>query len=230
MNEFFRNRDVVFYIILLISIVLTRTPIVGKYFRIVNTLIHETGHAFMALVTSAEVQRINLFTDTSGSAITKSGNWFSKFFTSLAGYPFSSLAALLFFYLIKQHQYVYITYILAGLAVVNLIFFVRNGYGIFWLITFSVILGVLIYFNDDFSLFATSILFSFIVLTDAIISSIHLFIICLHSPEKSGDAKNLATLTFIPALIWTLIFVAFNGWITYYTIVNYFPLQFLHHT
>lgn len=227
MSEFFRNRDVVFYIILIVSIILTRTPFVGKYFRIVNTMIHESGHALVALITSAQVLQINLFTDTSGSAVTKSSNWFSKFFTSLAGYPSSAMAALLFFYLIKQHHYNYIIYGLGALAVINLIFFVRNAYGIFWLVTFIIISGVLIYFNDDFSLFSVSVFFSFIVLTDALISVIHLFIICFKTPDKSGDAKNLATLTFIPALIWTLLFLAFNIWIIYYTIINYFPLHFV---
>ena len=227
MSEFFRNRDVVFYIILVVSIILTRTPFVGKYFRIVNTMIHESGHALVALITSAQVLQINLFTDTSGSAVTKSSNWFSKFFTSFAGYPSSALAALLFFYLIKQQHYIYIIYGLGALAVINLIFFVRNAYGLFWLVTFIIISGTLIYFNDDFSLFSVSVFFSFIVLTDAFISAIHLFIICFKTPDKSGDAKNLSTLTYIPALIWTLVFLAINTIIIYYTIINYFPLHFV---
>ena len=225
MSAFFRNRDVVFYIILLLSIVLTRIPFVGKYFRIVNTLIHESGHALVALLTSAEVQQINLFTDTSGSAITKSGNWFSKFFTSLAGYPSSALAAMLFFYLIKQQSYVYIIYGLGVLAAINLLFFVRNGYGIFWLVTFILILAALIYFKDDFALFCFSVFFSFIVLTDAIISAFHLLIISFHSPEKAGDAKNLSTFAFLPAMVWALVFLAFNCWIIYYTVLNYFPFH-----
>ena len=96
MNDFFKNQTVIFYIFLAISIVLSRLPIIGKYFIGINTLIHETGHALMALFLSGKVHRIDLSSDTSGSALTSTDNKFKSFLVSIIGYPFSSIIALKF--------------------------------------------------------------------------------------------------------------------------------------
>jgi len=120
-------------------------------------LIHESGHAIVALITSAEVSAYKFvyryFRKCSllNQAIGLAGSLL-LWQVSIIG-----ITAMLFFYLIKDHHYTYIVYILGGLSIVNLIFFVRNGYGIFWLVTFILILGALIYFNDDFSLFSSSV-------------------------------------------------------------------------
>ena len=99
------DQNILFYILLFISVIIARLPVVGKYFQVVYTLVHESAHAIMAIFTSGKVFRIELFSNTSGSALTQSNNKFSQFLVSLAGYPLSSFVAYLFFYFIHHENY-----------------------------------------------------------------------------------------------------------------------------
>lgn len=226
MQKIFQNSTVIFYIFLGVSLVITRLPWIGKYFRGLNTLIHETGHSVMALILSGNVHRIDLSSDTSGSVITSTDSVFKRFLVTIAGYPFSSVAALIFFYFLEQKAYQYVVYPLIGLAVFNLILFVRNIYGIFWLLSFTVISAAVIFFDNDMLWFAFSLLLAFIVLTESFISTINLIIISLKTPKLAGDAKNLNEITHLPVMFWSLLFMGFSGYISYKTIFLYFPAIF----
>lgn len=223
MQKIFQNQTVIFYVFLGVSLVITRLPWIGKYFRGVNTLIHETGHAIMALILSGNVYRIDLSSDTSGSVLTSTNNGFKRFLVSFAGYPFSSLIALVFFYFIEQKAYQYVVFPLIGLVVLNLILYVRNAYGIFWLLTFAAIIFAVIYFDEEMLWFAFSLLCSFIILTDAVISAINLLIISIKTPKSAGDAKNIADITHFPAVFWSIVFLLISGFLAFKTIVLYFP-------
>jgi hypothetical protein len=219
------NRDTVFYILLVISLILTRVPIVGIYFRVVNTMIHETGHALMALFSSGSVLRVEYFSNTEGNALTKSSGRLGSILVSLAGYPFSSAMGLLFFYLIHSGWEVVVLYIVAGLAFINLLFFVRNRYGIFWLITFLLVTGSVLYFQQEFLLFAFPVFIAMIVMVDSLLSAVHLLLISLHTPKKAGDAKNLKKFTGIPAFVWALLFMAFASYTVYLSVSLFFNLN-----
>ena len=226
MEKFFQNQTVIFYILLTSSLVITRLPFIGKFFRVVNTLIHESGHALMALLLSGKVYRIDLFSDTSGSAITATKNGFSRFLVSLAGYPSSALFAYFCFYCIEQNSANYVVYILTGIAVLNLIFYVRNTYGIFWLISFLAVSVLVIYIKDAMLMIGFSLLCSLIILTDAVISGINLLIIAVKTPKTAGDAKNLNDATHLPAIIWAFLFLAFSVFMAYKTVWTFFPKIF----
>ncbi|MCK9618854.1 MAG: M50 family metallopeptidase [Lentimicrobiaceae bacterium] len=219
------NRDTVFYILLVISLILTRVPIVGIYFRVVNTMIHETGHALMALFSSGSVLRVEYFSNTEGNALTKSSGRLGSILVSLAGYPFSSAMGLLFFYLIHSGWEVVVLYVVAGLAFINLFFFVRNRYGIFWLITFLLVTGSVLYFQQEFLLFAFPVFIAMIVMVDSLLSAVHLLLISLHTPKKAGDAKNLKKFTGIPAFVWALLFMAFASYTVYLSVSLFFNLN-----
>ncbi|MCX6230885.1 MAG: M50 family metallopeptidase [Bacteroidetes bacterium] len=226
MEKFFQNPTVIFYTLLACCLVITRLPLIGKFFRVVNTLIHESGHAIMALLLSGKVHRIDLFSDTSGSALTATKNGFSRFLVSLAGYPTSALFAFLCFYLIEQNSGIYVVYIITGIAILNLILYVRNAYGIFWLISFIAIAVFIVYKKNQFIINGFSLLCSFIILTDAVISGIHLLVIAIKSPKTAGDAKNLNEATHLPIVFWALVLLAFSVVIAYKTIWMFFPKLF----
>jgi len=220
----YQDKEVYFYLLLIISIILTRIPLIGKYFRVVNTLFHESGHGIMAMITSGKILKIELFSDTSGSASTLSKNKFGQFLIALAGYPVSSIFAFVFFYLIYTGNYFFILYILAGITLINLIFFVRNAYGIFWLISFAAILFVIFYYGDDFIRFGTCVFFSSIILSDSLISSFLLIVISYRDSKKAGDATNLKNITHIPSIFWAVLFFLQAVIFAYLTISQYFPL------
>lgn len=74
-----------FCLFLLLAFLLIHVPLVGNYVKIINTLIHETGHAIIALI-GVKVETISLFMNSEGATISNQSTWVGSFFTSIAGY------------------------------------------------------------------------------------------------------------------------------------------------
>ncbi len=205
----------IFYACFLLAAVLSLIPLVGKFLNVLNTLFHESGHAIMALLTGGGVMNIKLSADTSGAAQTKSKYWLGKVLTSLAGYPSAALTAWLFFWMIHQQMVNYIFYIIISLLLINLILWVRNTFGIIWLLVMGLLTAAVYMYADNqiqryFGVFCASIL-----LFQSIYSAFTLLIISVKQPNKAGDAKNLSTFTYMPALIWALLFFSFALFVAY---------------
>lgn len=195
-----------FYTLVGVTVLVLRIPFIGKILRVANTMVHESGHAFMALFTSGSVVSIDLFHDTSGTAVTKSSTWISKFLVALSGYFASSVIAYLLFALLKEGRHVMVAYLLMGLALLNIIFWVRNAYGLLWLLGFVGINAWLIYAHNAIGLQASAIVFSTAILAESLISALIILYLSFMASEKSGDAKNLKDFTGIPAAFWGLLF------------------------
>ncbi len=215
--------QLVFYILLLVSVLLTRIPVLGKYFRSVNTLVHEAGHTFTTLILSGEVIAVNLFADTSGTTVTKAKNKFSQALIALAGYPVSTLTGWLCLYLLYNGNNLYILFILTSIALIIMILSLRNMYGLFWAGTFVVLNLLLVYFNNNTLIHAFAAFYSVVIFTDAIISSLVLFVLAIKQPKKAGDATNLQKITKIPAVVWALALLVFTLFISWFSVINYFP-------
>jgi len=223
MNWIAANTQIVFYLLLITAIFLTRIPVLGKYFRSVNTLVHEAGHALVALLLSGEVIAINLFADTSGTTVTKSKSRLAQILISLAGYPFSALAGWLCLFLLYKGFYLHILFVLTSIALIIMILSLRNTYGLFWAGTFVILNLLLIYFNNKTLTYAFASFYAVVVFSDAIISSLILVALAFRQPKKSGDAANLQKFTKIPAAVWAIILLAFTVFISWLSVVNYFP-------
>ena len=217
------NPQILFYILLVTALLLTRIPVLGKYFRSVNTLVHEAGHAFVTLLLSGEVIAVNLFADTSGTTVTKAKGKFSKALIALAGYPVSALTGWLCLLLLYKGYDLYILFILTSIALIIMILSLRNMYGLFWAGTFVVLNLLFIYFNNKTLIHAFATFYSVIIFTDAIISSVVLFVLSIKQPKKAGDATNLHKATKIPAVVWAILLLAFTLFISWLSVINYFP-------
>lgn len=212
-----------FYLILVFTLIITRIPVIGKYFRVVDTMIHETAHALMAVFTSGKVISINLFSDTSGSTLTKSPNKFSQILVALAGYPVSSLVALLMMYLITSGNNLLIIFILVSVAISGMVLFIRNGYGLVWAGSFCVLNFMVIYFDNQIVIKSLSIFYTLIILTDSIIAPLYLLVLSVTQSAKAGDATNLQKTTYIPAVFWALLFSGIAVYCGYQAVVTGFP-------
>lgn len=212
-----------FYLLLLLSLVLTRIPYVGKFFRVVNTMLHEFGHASMALLLKGEVVRINLFSDTSGNTMTKVNGKFSAFLVSLSGYPFSAIIAFFIFYLINNNFTILAIIIFMSFGLISLILFVRNSYGIIWLLSFLIISGIILQQNSLKILYFWSVFNGSLLLIDSLVSSLVLLKISIQNPSGAGDAFNLKKITHFPAWFWALFFTSVNIYLAYLTILISFP-------
>lgn len=217
------HQSLVFYILLITALLLTHIPVLGKYFRSVNTLVHEAGHAFTTLILSGEVISVNLFADTSGTTVTKAKGKFPQAVIAMAGYPVSALTGWLLLFLLHKGLTLYILFILTSIALIITILSLRNAYGLFWAGTFIVLNLLLIYYNNRGLILVFSTFYAVIIFTDAVISSVVLFVLSIRQPRKAGDASNLQKITKIPAVAWSILLLVFTLFISWLSVTHYFP-------
>ncbi|MGJ7912698.1 M50 family metallopeptidase [Neobacillus sp. LXY-1] len=195
-----------FFLFLILAFLLIHVPIIGNYIRVIDTLIHESGHAFMALL-GGNVQTISLFSNSEGATLSNQTTWIGSFFTSLAGYTFASFMAFLAFLLIGRRKQILLIDILLGFIFCNLIFWVRNPYGIFWLCSFAA--GFLFLLIKGTPAFRDHLLLliACILLVDSLQSAYEVMYLSIFYPQAAGDAANLANLTkIVPTLAWGVLF------------------------
>lgn len=212
--DFVRSNWVLLLFIAL-GFLLPRIPVVGKFFNIINTALHEFGHALMALVTGGSVDKIELFNDTSGTTTTKSGSRFSAFLVSVTGYPFAASVAWLSFYLIKQGAEQGLVIGLSILFAVMLLFWIRNWYGALWVVLFCVGNGLLLYYGEPEWLHYVALFYAVMILMESITSTVTIVVLAIRDGDKAGDATNLAKTTHVPAFFWAILFLAYTGWVCY---------------
>jgi hypothetical protein len=191
-------------------------------------MIHESGHAIMALVTNGKIERIDLFADTSGQALTISNNSFFSFLVVLAGYPFASIATWGLFILLSRQQFYFIIYFSLGLMLLNLILWVRNSYGILWLISCIGGLGALIYFENNQLTEYVALVICVAAISEAVYSAWIVFYLSFKMPKSSGDAYLLSQITYIPAFIWGILFLAqalYFAWLSILHFWNVYPIS-----
>lgn len=217
------DQGVIFYASMLLAFLLLRVPRLNSYLRTINTLLHESGHALVAVLMSGEAIEIKLNSNTSGSALTRTPSKAKAFWVSFSGYPLAALGSMLLMALAHHKDYRTGFLILISIAIINLIVFVRNNYGIFWLITFILVLFSINAFLDPP---LALVLFRFIVLITFIEGVTSTFVIVslgLTKRKKAGDITIMEKLSGIPASVLALIMVLVVGFITYITISRFFP-------
>jgi len=177
----------------------------------------------MTLALSGEVISVNIFSDTSGTTVTKAKGKLSQALISLAGYPASALTGWLCLFLLARGHYQYIVLGLTSISLIMMILSLRNWYGLFWAGTFVVINLLLLYFNNPAIIFVFATFYTLIIFADAIISSIVLMALSIKQPKKAGDATNLNKATKLPAVFWALILLVFTLFLSWQSVINYFP-------
>jgi hypothetical protein len=198
-----------------LALLLPRIPVIGKWFNLINTAIHELGHALMALILEGSVKKIELFNDASGTTTTSTKTKFGSFLVAIVGYPFASVVSWFIFYLINVG---YEKGLLLGISILflfMLILWIRNIYGAIWIIAFCGINGYLIYLNDLHYIQIAALLYAVFIAVDALFSALTIFFFSIKQKDKAGDATLLKKITHIPAFIWGLLFAGFAGGVFY---------------
>ncbi|WP_248929544.1 M50 family metallopeptidase [Paenibacillus hamazuiensis] len=197
---------------LLVSAFLTHLLPFSSFFRNLDTMIHEFGHALVTLALSGKVMYIELFVDHSGvtySMVTKS--W-SLIPISLAGYATASLFAMFLFISYAEGRQRLGLQLITLIAVVCLLLFVRNQFGIFWLIGFIALNIVMLALAPRWLLHFYYLLLAFLSLEESVFGPLTLAVSAYLDPSKAGDATNLARTTGIPAIAWGALFSLFALW------------------
>jgi hypothetical protein len=192
--------------------VLTEWLPFSPYFRNLDTMIHEFGHALLTLVLSGDVRYIHLYEDHSGVTLSAVKEGWRLIPVALSGYVTASLFAVLLFYMVRHDMHRTGLLIITAVAFLSLALFVRNAYGIQWLIGF---IGI----NVFFLLFpvrwlrAGYVLFlAFLSLTESVTSAVTIAVMSWLEPGRAGDATQLARMTGIVAPVWGGLFALFALW------------------
>jgi hypothetical protein len=192
-------------------------------FRIFVTFIHEGGHALAALVTGNSVASLSVATNASGETYTTQGGLISEVFISSAGYLGSMAFGALLLILIRKAVAARIVLLSCGI----LIFALTMIYGLFkpifsmsaWSgIPFTLFAGLFITASLILiARFATAKVATFFVsflAVQCVLNALFdlktvFFLSNPFGPTVPTDAVNMAHATGIPAIFWTVIWIAF---------------------
>jgi len=197
-----------FGVILLVTAFLTRFVPFSDFFRNVDTLVHELSHAVVTLLLSGDVRVIYLFADQSGVTYAAYSSAWKAIPISLAGYIGSALFSVLLFKLYAARKERTGLLIVAILAALGLILFVRNGYGMLWCGGYAALTFVIYMIAPPWLQKGYYLLIAFICLVESALSPLILIWLSLVDPSSAGDAAGLRGVTYVPAFVWSLVFMA----------------------
>lgn len=189
-----------------LALLVIQIPVVGPFFKIVNTLIHESSHAFMSLLLQGKVLQIQLFANTGGVTYTEFSSRVASILTSAAGYIGSSVVAFCLAVLSAKGKHTISLWLFVIISTVNLLLWVRNLFGILWLLLFIGLLIFALWRRGSWSVVLSVGLFLF-VLAESMSSSFVILWLSLFRPAEAGDATNLAQDTLLPAGFWGVLFM-----------------------
>ena len=184
-------------------------------FRLLVVLIHECGHAIATIATGGRVLEIRINPNEGGVAITQGG---IRWIVLSAGYLGSAIFGVLILYLSLFRNVR--RYILKGLGVIILLvilFYVRDLFTLgYSLVTALVLIFIGIKSNATLELY----LLQFLGITSSLYALFDIRSDLLHlSPNPMSDASQLAQITFIPALIWGILWAILSVFLIYKVLI-----------
>jgi len=194
--------------------------VIAYPFRIFVTFIHETAHALAALMTGGQVEQIEIAPNGNGLTYTR-GGW--GLVVASAGYLGSVLYGGLLLIFCQQAKYA--KPVLGGttalIAVVTMLWVKPIfSFGFVVGLVMAVALAALVYF-----LTARLVHFfvSFLAVESCLNALFDLKTVFLLSAETNvpTDAMNLQRATFIPAIVWALLWVAISLAILVFALRSY---------
>ena len=193
-------------------------------FRIFVTFIHEGGHALAALLTGNSVASLSVATTGSGETYTTEGGIISQIFISSAGYLGSMAFGALLLILIRKTVAARIVLLACAIYVFGLMMIFGLIKPLFWMkawsgIPFTLLAGLFISIGLVLiARFASARVATFFVSFLAVQSILNalfdlktLFFISTSfefAQPVPTDALNMARVTGIPAIFWTVAWIA----------------------
>ncbi|MBP1157695.1 MULTISPECIES: M50 family metallopeptidase [unclassified Paenibacillus] len=199
-------------LLLFASAFLTHLIPFNHFFRSLNTMVHEFAHAIMTLALSGHVMYIELYANHSGVTYSQISSTWSLIPISMAGYTFASLFAWFMFYARSKGKDRLGLQMVTLVAILSLVLFVRNEYGIVWLAGFVLLNALMLAFMPRWLRDGYYLLLAFLMLEEAVFGSFSLILYALQDPGAAGDATNLSQATPIPAIGWAFFFTVFSLW------------------
>ena len=195
----------------LVGAALALIPPVWHYSRHVVTLVHEAGHAVVALATGRRLNAIRLHTDTSGLTVSSGRpRGPGMVATAAAGYLAPSALGLVCIGLVAAEHTAWALW--AGLATLALMLLhIRNWFGLVVVGLAGGAVAVLIWRTTSDVQDAAASVFAWFLLVAAPRSTLDLWSHRRRSRTRTSDADILARLTHLPAGVWNAALLLLTG-------------------
>jgi hypothetical protein len=173
--------------------------------RNVITIVHEAGHALIAVLAGRRLQGIRLHSDTSGVTVSRGKpTGPGMVLTSLAGYPAPALLGLAFAALVVSNRNT-VLLALAALLLLAVLVMVRNAYGVLSVVVTAGVLAVVALVAGPGVQAWLVYLITWFLLFGGVRPVFELQAKRHRGAARDSDADQLARLTGVPALLWVLI-------------------------
>ena len=188
---------------LALLLVLSGSP--WRLARNVVTIVHEAGHALIAVLAGRRLEGIRLHSDTSGVTVSRGKREGpGMVLTSLAGYPAPGLLGLAFAALVAANR-ITVLLVLAALLLLGVLVMVRNAYGVLSVVLTAAGLAALALIAGDEVQSWFVYLVTWFMLLGGIRPVIELRAKRRRGAARDSDVDQLGRLTGVPPALWLLI-------------------------
>lgn len=192
-----------------LALVLVLAPATWPRVRMGVTVVHEAGHAVVALLAGRRLRSIRLHSDTSGLTVSHGKPRGPGMVVMLAaGYLAPAALGLLAALMLADGRSVGLLWLLVAISAV-LILWVRNGYGLLVLLAGGAGVVLVTWYGDGQVQSVAAYLITWLLLLAAPRPLVEL----LRDGKRRGrtsDPDQLAALTRVPAVLWILLLLAAN--------------------
>ncbi|MBA6290901.1 M50 family metallopeptidase [Colwellia sp. MB3u-70] len=198
-----------FWLMLFSAIIILQLPFISIPFKWLESYFHEISHGLTALLTGGSIVKIQLFPNGAGLCTTRGG---SAFFISLMGYGGAILWGSLIFYLASSHRKTaqIFSILLIGLLASSILLWVRDLLTLFIVIVLLMLVIAQLKYSSQKHLQTLLQLTGLLVLINSLMSPLYLL-----DGQAKGDGAALANMTFIPEIIWVVIWFSAALFATY---------------
>jgi hypothetical protein len=185
-----------------------------RWTRSLSTVVHESGHAVIALLTGHWIDEIQITKSDEG--VTKwlgGGRALSKVPILAAGYSAPPTAGLVLARVVERGWSPLDTLLTGIVVMVVLLVFIRNLLGALIVVVVGGVLAIFIYLAGQQSQKGAVVAVSWFLLFAGLRTAMELF--RARRASTGSDPDQLRDLTGIPADLWVLVFVAFAAFALY---------------
>lgn len=192
-----------------VAALLVLGPTTWPRVRLGVTLVHEAGHAVVAVLVGRRLQAIRLHSDTSGVTLSRGRPRGPGMVAMLAaGYLAPALLGLLAALLLADGRALALLWVLVALPLLMLIW-IRNAFGLVVVLGWAAAVGLLTWYADPRAQSATALLLAWLLLLAAPRPLVEL-LLAGRAGRRGSDPDQLARLTRVPAVLWLLLLLVAN--------------------
>ncbi len=190
-------------------LVVTVNPI-WRLARNVITIVHEAGHALVALLAGRRLAGIRLHSDTSGVTVSRGKpEGPGMVCTALAGYVAPSLLGAGFAALL-QNERTSAVLVVCALLLLAVLVMIRNAYGVLSIVATGAVLFAVSWFATEEVQAAFAYLIAWFLLLGGLRPVVELQAKRRRGQARDSDADQLARLTGAPGFFWVGSFALIN--------------------